>query len=308
MRCEACGLDNDPSLEYCDNCEHPLRDSGATVISAPQPVVVPRPRPAPAPAPRDDDDDYDYDYGYDRDATRVVVPGPPPAPSRPLTRPLLIGVAVLALAGAAGGVALALHRDEKQAADPGPVTTSSFVEPSAAEPGGVPSAEPSVDPSLAPFVPEASPAADPAVQGAAVDRLLDLSGQSRLKLVEANDVVFSCGDLAAAIERLQEVGTERGAERATLNGLDLSALANGEQIRSTLDTAFSHSLAADRHYVKWAQERQGNGCRKTTKAEAHRIAGDAESTSAGAAKKQFLSLWNPVAVGLGLPARERDGI
>ncbi|KUL39899.1 zinc finger Ran-binding domain-containing protein [Actinoplanes awajinensis] len=295
MRCEACGLDNDPSLEYCDNCEHPLRDSGATVISAPQPVAVPRPRPAPAPAPRDDDDD-DYDYGYDRDATRVVVPGPPPAPSRPLTRPVLIGVAVLALAGAAGGVALALHRDEKQAVDPGPVASSTFAEP----PASLPPSEISS--------PSPSPTVDPAVQGAAVDQLLDQSGQSRLKLVEANDVVFSCGDLAGAIERLQEVGTERGAERAALNGLDLSALTNGEQIRSTLDTAFSHSLAADRHYVKWAQERQGNGCRKTAKAEAHRIAGDAESTSAGAAKKQFLSLWNPVAVGLGLPARERDGI
>ncbi|GIF14614.1 hypothetical protein Ate01nite_46460 [Actinoplanes teichomyceticus] len=283
-------MDNDPSLDYCDNCEHPLRDSTTAVISPRQPVPVPRPRPVPTVEFIDD--------GDDEEETRVHggIPRQPAEP-RPLTRPLLAAVAVLTLAGAVGGTVLALNRDEPE---PGPepivtVTTSAFTEPALPL-----TAEPTIGPP--------SPTADRAAQGAALDELLDRSKRSRDKLVQANDAVFRCAGLAGAIRRLRDVGTERNQERATLAGLDLSALANGEELRSALDSALSHSLTADGYYVKWAQEKQRNGCRETAVAEAHRIDGDNESKIAGTAKKRFLDSWNPVAAQLGLPLRDRDGI
>lgn len=285
MRCEVCGLNNDPSLDYCDNCEHPLRESTTAVLATP-----PRPRRAPAPVAVFDEDD---------DVTVAAGPAfkdPMVEPTR-LGRPLIVGVAVLALAGAAGGVVLASRHGDEPGALPGTTpATSSYVEPSSAPP------------TTASPEPSPSPTADPAAQGAALDQLLDRSKRSRDKLTQANDAVFRCSDLAGAITRLRAVGTERRAERTDLSRLDLSAIPNGDAIRAALDSALAHSLTADGYYVKWAQEKQGNGCRETATAKSHRVGGDDESQVAGSAKLQFLGLWNPVAAGLGLPTRDRQGI
>lgn len=285
MRCEVCGLDNDPSLDYCDNCEHPLRDSTTEVLSA-RPVARPSaPRPIPV-AASDYDDEAPVQGGFQ---DRLAEP-------RPLARPLLVGAAVLALAGAIGGVILAARDGDEQAAPPGPeptVTTQLTSEYTSPPTTGSTSV---------------APTADPAAQALALDRLLDRSKQSRDKLTSANDAVFRCSGLSGAIARLREVGTERDAEREDLSGLDLSAIANGEAIRQALDTALAHSLTADGYYVKWAQEKQRNGCRETSAATNSRTRGDDESAVAGTAKIQFLKLWNPVAGELALPVRDRQGI
>ncbi|MFI1996061.1 hypothetical protein [Actinoplanes sp. NPDC020271] len=221
---------------------------------------------------------------------------------RSLARPLLVGAGVLALVliGVTGGLMLADRRDGDQSAGSGPASavtqaTSAYPEPATPDPtSAVPAS--------------AAPVGDPAAQAAAVDRILDRSAASRDKLVHANDAVSRCADVTGAIGRLRAVGDERTGERADLSALALSAVANGEAIRNALDGALAHSLVADQHYVKWAEERQENGCRETSSSKTERAAGDRESDVAGTAKAQFLTLWNPVAAELGLTTRDRQGI
>src|SRR5690349_3978274 len=289
MMCEVCGLDNDPTLRYCDNCENPLPDSATTVISA-QPPPVPRPRPVPV---AEIDDDYDDDDrvpiqpGFQ---DRLVEP-------RPLTRPLLAGVAVLVVAGAVGGLMLARDKPAGPSAGPGPApaVSSSSAQPATEMPTtGTPATE------------VTSAAADPQAQGAELDRLLGRSKQSRDKLNRAIKAVDGCSGLSGAIGRMREVGEERAAEREALLALDLSAITVGESARGALRSAFEHSLAADGYYVQWAEEKQRNGCRNTSVARSYDVAGDRESEVAGAAKQQFLDLWNPAAAQLGLQTRDRQ--
>ncbi|WP_436520110.1 hypothetical protein [Actinoplanes sp. HUAS TT8] len=281
MRCEVCGLDNDPSLDYCDNCENELRESPTAVISPRQPA----PRPAAVTAGDYDDDETPVQPGFQ---DRMAEP-------RPLGKPVLVGVAVLALAGAIGGVVLASRDGGNAAPAPtNPPLTSAYTAPTSDF--------------ATTAATSAAPVVDRGAQGAALDRLLVRSKQSRDKLTQANGAVFRCSGLAGAIARLREVGTERNQERADLKVLDLSGIPNGEAVRGALDSALAHSLNADKYYVKWAQQKQANGCRDTSSSEFQRIAGDDESQVAGTAKVQFLSLWNPVAGELGLPVRDRQGI
>lgn len=305
MRCQACGLDNDPALDYCDSCEHPLRDSTA-VVSVPPPPI---PRPRPAPAVEFDDAGTAADPGF-RDT--LVEPRPP-------ARPVLVGVAVLALAGAVGGYLLAQDRGDKSGKPDSGAVTSAAARPvgggtDAARGGATGADDGDGGPGSGDGGPSSgnggpsSAAADPQAQGAALDKLLDRSRASRDKLNQAIKSVDGCSGVYAAIGRMREAGDERAAERDTLATLDLSAFPNGESLRSALTSAFEHSLAADQNYVKWAQEKQANDCRNTPATRAYDADGDRESDSAGRAKEQFLGLWNPIAGQLGLQTRDRQGI
>ncbi|BCJ46568.1 hypothetical protein GCM10010168_62070 [Actinoplanes ianthinogenes] len=286
MKCEVCGLDNDPSLDYCDNCEHPLREAPTAVVPVPRSAAPRSPAPRPVPvAARDEDDEVPAEDGFQ---DRLVEP-------RPLARPVLVGVAVLTLAGAVSGVALARRHSDTPDGPPGVVVAESSVAtvPSTDDPA-------TTSPTVA--------AADPQAQGAAMDQLLDRSKRSRDKLNRAIKSVEGCTGLAGAISGLREAGDERGAERDTLAALDLSAFPAGEQARSALKSAFEHSLAADRYYVQWAEEKQRNGCRNTAATRRLDAAADDKSTAAGEAKEEFLAVWNPIAQQLGLPIRDRQGI
>ncbi|AEV85775.1 hypothetical protein ACWT_4754 [Actinoplanes sp. SE50] len=154
----------------------------------------------------------------------------------------------------------------------------------------------------------ASPTGSAAAQGAAMNQLLDRSSASRAELNAAIIAVLACEKVDDAVSRLQAVGVERDEQRSTLASLDLSAIPSGEAARDALSAGLTHSLNSDVAYVKWARERNSAGCADTPAAKVYRQAADHESASSAVAKEQFLALWNPIAVSLGLPSRGRQDL
>jgi hypothetical protein len=222
----------------------------------------------------------------------------PPAPRyrRPPRNvlPLTAGLSVLMLAVLVAGVLVYRSgRPDPSVADPPPPAT----QPPETPP---PAAQPTTT-----VIPNN---ADPLSQAQAVDALLDRSGRSRDKLNSAIDRVGRCGDVSGALTDMRAVGDERRAQIAETQNLDLSALSNGEAIRSALVTALRHSEAADAAYVEWAEPAAAGTCGNTAARRADYARGRSASDRAGAAKEAFLARWNAVATELGLPARTRQDI
>ena len=141
-----------------------------------------------------------------------------------------------------------------------------------------------------------------------IDKLLDRSVASRAKLNKAIDKVSRCTDLPQALADMQKVGGERTKELADADAADVSGLANGEKIRSTLKSALSSALAADQHFVAWAQPTIDGGCADTAARQAAFAGAQASSQQAQAAKQKLVDLWNPVATQLGFKQRSTQFI
>jgi hypothetical protein len=76
--------------------------------------------------------------------------------------------------------------------------------------------------------------------------------------------------------------------------LQVSALANGSQLKNDLLNALQESLSADNDYLKWAREEQQSGCFPAGDSAAFNQAG-VHDDNAVTAKTVFASEWNPVA-------------
>ncbi len=167
-------------------------------------------------------------------------------------------------------------------------------------------ATPTTDPTTTPAEPTVT--ADPRQQAGVIDAVLARSGASRDKLNSAIERIGGCRDLAGALADMREVGDERNAQLTEVRAAELSAVPNGETIRSTLAAALQHSLDADVAYVQWAEPTVSAGCANNAARRSAYARGQAASGRAGTAKEAFLAQWNPVATGLGLPARTRQRI
>jgi len=228
-----------------------------------------------------------------------LVPPPPlpptfPAYPRPPRNqlPLIAGLSVVILIALV--VAVVIYRNgqpQPPAAAPAPAGTTPATTPATTTPAAGP-----------------APASDPLPQAETIDALLDRSIASRNKLNSAIDRVSRCTGLSGALDDMRSVGEERRAQIAEVREADLSALANGESIRSTLVTALQHSLDADQAYVEWAEPTVSGGCADTGSRRAAFAKGRSASDEAGAAKEAFLAEWNPTATQLGLAARSRQKI
>jgi hypothetical protein len=157
-------------------------------------------------------------------------------------------------------------------------------------------------------VPPADPAPDAHDQAVAVDGLLGASVASRRKLNAAIDLVNRCTSLSTALADMQSVGAERQEQLSTIQSADLSALNDGESLRTELSAALTNALAADQAYVDWTAPTVSNGCANTAARKAAFARGRAASDGAQAAKKRFLVIWNPIAVEEGLAERSSTDI
>lgn len=166
---------------------------------------------------------------------------------------------------------------------------------------GVPSGPPPSRPGTA-----SGSQADPRAQAAAVDAVLDASGASRAKLNDAIALVGDCTLIEKATADLRSVGAERQSQHDSVAAFDLSALPEGEQLRTLLTEALSHSLAADRSFVLWGQAVQDSGCDGGGRGDYQ----DAQRQSklAGDTKARFVAVWNPVATRHGLRERSSTDI
>ena len=99
-------------------------------------------------------------------------------------------------------------------------------------------------------------------QAAAIDQLLDTSGQSRSALVAAVQELGQCSDINAAISAIQSAASQRSSQIQTAQSLDVSALPTGDGLQSDLIAALQHSLDADQDYQSWAADVQTEGCRR----------------------------------------------
>jgi hypothetical protein len=271
MVCLVCGFPNDPASATCARCNTALAGSAGPAEPAPTPTPWPSPAesaPAPTPWPR------------------LMAP-PPPRRSRVwLVAGIAVAVLLLSLAGV--GVVAFRHREI----------------PVAAPPGG-PAADPT---STTVTEPTATATGSAQEQAAVVDHVLDQSVRSRAKLNQSIDKVGRCTQLSLAVSDMRAAGDERRAQLKTVDTAGLDRLSNGEQMRSTLRQALSYALQADQDYLAWAAPTPAGGCGNTSARSAAYSRGRAASTKAGAAKTDFLDLWNPVAADLGLPTRTRDDI
>jgi len=216
-------------------------------------------------------------------------PGPAPFPPRrrsPLLFPVLAAGVILLLA--AGVLVMRPGKPDNQVA--APAATTAYPATAAAV------TSPAADPTT-------KPAASPQDQAEVFDKLLNRSAASRAKLNQAIANVNRCTRLDVALARMRAVGDERTQQIAAVDAADVSALAGGETLRSTLKVALSNALAADREFVAWATPAVTGGCGNTTARKAAWNRGQAASKKAQAAKKQFVAAWNPVAVPLGFESR-----
>ncbi len=162
-----------------------------------------------------------------------------------------------------------------------------------------------------PGPPASSTSSQPSTQeqAAAIDQLLDTSGQSRSALVAAVQELGQCSDINAAISAIQSAASQRSSQIQTAQSLDVSALPNGDGLQSDLIAALQHSLDADQDYQSWAADVQTEGCSESASTDdryyaAAAVADDAATTE----KKAFLNLWYPIASQEGLAQRPEDTI
>ncbi|GIF25393.1 hypothetical protein BJ973_003670 [Actinoplanes tereljensis] len=270
MRCPLCGLDNNPSVGVCARCGAPLNGTPPPPTNTTQ-FAPGSASPGPiAPPP-----------------TPQFAPPLPPAPrSGPSTGVLLslLGLGMVALLSLALVVVIvARGRPDKPVA----------------------AAQPTVAPPATTAAAAKGSARD---QAAAIDALLDRSAASRAKLNSAIERVQRCKDVPAALTDMRTVGDERTKQIADTEATDVSALDNGEAVRSTLRAALGFALAADAHFVSWAEPAATGDCKDTTARNAAWQRGQASSKQAQGAKKQFIAVWNPIAGPLGLAERSTDKI
>jgi hypothetical protein len=289
MLCPVCGLDNHPSAVLCARCNTSL----ALGNQAP-PEGYPTPNPGQQPP-------------LHPTAQQPMVPQMP-VPSSPNPAPVpwrlvIIAAALVVLVGIAGSVVIIVLTGKPKTTPVANRSTNAVARTATAAPGPATS---SSDPGPGPTAKTA--ATTPKQQAEVINKLLDRSVASRTKLNKAIDKVNRCTDLSQALADMQRVGVERTREIADTDAAEVSGLANGEKVRSTLKSALGFALAADQHFVAWARPTVAGGCADTAARQAAWEAGQASSQQAQAAKQQLVDVWNPVAAKLGFKQRSTQFI
>ncbi|WP_030174920.1 hypothetical protein [Spirillospora albida] len=140
-------------------------------------------------------------------------------------------------------------------------------------------------------------------QAAAMNAVLTDSHETRRVLARALAGAGKCKTLPAAIQGFQTVAQRRQNQIQRTQNLKLDRLAGGERLRGSLRQALQASLDVDRVLLVWAQQTQGS-CRGKPRPSAAQVPGRAaHERRATLAKKQFVTLWNPVAKDTGQPRR-----
>ncbi|WP_157429944.1 hypothetical protein [Actinomadura oligospora] len=214
-------------------------------------------------------------------AAEPQVWSPPPPPERKKGPPyLLIATGLVVLAAIALGIVFWPNGSGKadRAGSTSPATTQ---ETSQVTTQGQPSETPSPTAS--------SPSGDLTEQAGKVNSLLDDMSSTRGNL----QTVLTDGCETAGLQRIKG---ERQSELSTAQGLDVSAVDGGQQLKDALVRALQASVASNAKYIELSP-----GCPSDSDvADVNQQATDA--------KREFIGLWNPVATKAGLSPRSEAGI
>ncbi|MBG0815985.1 hypothetical protein [Planomonospora sp. ID82291] len=144
-------------------------------------------------------------------------------------------------------------------------------------------------------------------QAEALDSLLAESGGTRSGLGPALERLRACTGTSAALATVRQVTDTRRDQVSRLDGLPVDALDGGAALKERLAEALGASLSADERFLAWATGQDGD-CREGSTEGADYRDGLSFSEQATAAKKRFLTLWNPLAARYGLPERAEHEI
>ncbi|MEW2355389.1 hypothetical protein [Spirillospora sp. NPDC029432] len=211
---------------------------------------------------------------------------PPPEGSNKASKPLLIAVsALVAIAVVSVGLVLWPGGDDKPPAAQASPTPSQNTPVAKKEPIG--------------------PARQQAVQ---LNALLNASADTRRELAAALNGTAKCETLPAAIRGFQGVAQRRTNQMRRAKALKVDKLANGARMRVTLYQAFKASLEADQRLLAWANKAKRK-CRGKPRPAVSKAPGRIPAERrATIAKKQFVTMWNPVARATGQPQRLWNGL
>jgi hypothetical protein len=146
-----------------------------------------------------------------------------------------------------------------------------------------------------------SVAADQAAAGR-MSALLEQSNSSRGQVAAAAQGLAACSlDAQQAAATFGAAAQARQTVLTSAAALDVTGLAEGPQLKGSLEQALQPSVEADRHFQAWAQQLAASGCTPghTTQSAEFAAANDA-SGRATAGKNAFVGAWNPVAARYGL--------
>ncbi|MEU6327214.1 hypothetical protein ABZ851_08005 [Streptomyces sp. NPDC047049] len=209
---------------------------------------------------------------------------------RKLAPAVIVGIVIVALAGAGLGLGWALSGggDEPTAKkqDAGPGTTKA--------------AKDSEQP---------KPSADPAeAQAKGLDALLGDSNNSRSSVIGAVNSIKTCSNLGGAAKDLRAAAGQRNDLVKRLQQLPVDKIPNHDRLTAMLTKAWQSSAAADNHYAAWAgQVGSKKGCHKGKARPSRQAAqGNVASGQATTAKKQAAQIWNPLAKKYGLTERRPE--
>ncbi|GCD43628.1 hypothetical protein GKJPGBOP_03309 [Streptomyces paromomycinus] len=208
----------------------------------------------------------------------------------------IIGVAVVALAGAGLGVGWALSGGGED----GPAEKKQ-------ESGGASGA--AKDEGDGKDAKQPSPSADPvAAQAKGLDALLKDSNNSRDAVIGAVKSIKSCDNLDAAAKDLRDAARQRNDLVSRLAKLPVDKLPGSGELTASLNEAWKSSASADNHYAAWAGQVKGKkGCPKgKARGGKEPAKGNADSGRATKAKQQAAKLWNPIAQKYGLTERRPE--
>jgi hypothetical protein len=229
-------------------------------------------------------------------------PNPPPAPTptrtpgRNSVASIMVGVLLLAFALWYG---LGTHFGTNGSSDTGAANTRPV--PSSVVSGSIRTPTPT-PPRSTPSTATGSARA----QAVALDALLTDNDGTRKVVVDAVAATESCSSsrALAAASTFRSAAATRRQLLGRLADVDVSALPGGRTAAAYLSTAWRASAEADDAFARWAQDAAASGCSggDVPQTAAWDDAADA-SSRATAAKRAFLTAWQPIARTYGLTTR-----
>lgn len=280
--CRECGREVRPGARFCPNCGFTVAPSDDDTIDRPlgkggvAPPGQGMPEPGPLPSP-----------GHQRWGLPGALRASPP---------LIISLAILAVAGIAVAAILVLHPFGQHPAAPPTALATASVAPAPTSP--------------TPVITSSSPAPTPTPESerqaaGGLAALLSRSSADRNAVNDAYTDVKNCGP--ALNQDAQTFSKAASSRQLLLTQLaDLpSRSALPQPMLQNLTSGWQASLAADRDFAAWARHQASNGC-ATSQSDPSFQAADGPDLRATRYKKAFLRQWNPLAAGYSLPTYQQN--
>lgn len=207
-------------------------------------------------------------------------------------RPLIVGLAVLAVVGLAATTLLILHPFGHHAPTR-PVSISA--PPPTPTPTPPPTPTPTPTPTATP-----TPTLPPEQAAQNLATLLAQSVNDRDSIKNAYNDVLGCGsDLNQDGQTFQNAATSRDQLLSQLADMASQSPLSGSML-GDLTGAWQASIEVDQDYAKWVQDEVSAGCVLNDQSDPNFLAADSPNIQATADKRAFVRLWNHLAKSYGL--------